>query len=408
VTADTPTGPEFLSARLRRLPISATVQMSIRARQLRQQGQDVLSLTLGEPDFPSPPHAIEAAHQAALRGETKYPPNDGVPALKDAVRRKFLRDSGLDYADQEVAVCNGGKQVLANAMLATVDPGHEVIILAPYFGAYPLIVELAGGVPVFVDCREEDGFRPRPEAIEAAITPRTRWVMLNFPNNPSGAAIDVALLRAIADVLARHRHVWILSDDIYEQLVFDEAQAPTIAAVAPELRDRTLTVGGVSKSYAMTGWRIGFCGGPRALIAGIVNMQSQITSGACGIAQAAAAAALDGDQDCVRDQARAYKGRRDLVVQALRRLPGIRCHNPDGAFYVFPNIAGWIGHTSAGGKALGTDQDVAMALLEEQGVAVVHGGAFGKSPYLRLSTATSEDVLAEACRRIAAFAHTVR
>ncbi len=393
-----------LSRRLARIPIAATVQMSIRARQMRAEGHDVLSLTLGEPDFASPPHAIEAAHQAALRGETKYPPNDGMPALKQAVQRKFRRDSGLDYGMAEIAVCNGGKQVIYNAMMATLDPGDEVIIPAPYFGAYPLMVELAGGVPVYLDCDEADGFRPRPERLAAALSPRTRWVMLNYPNNPSGAAIDAAGLRALADVLAMRPDIWILSDDIYEYLRFDGERSPTIAAVAPSVRDRTLTMSGVSKSYAMTGWRIGFCGGPARLIAGIVNMQSQATSGACSVAQAAAAAALDGPQDDRLSQVAAYKRRRDLVVAALAALPGLRCPVPEGAFYVFANVAGWIGRTSAGGRRLDTDEAIAMALLEEAKVAVVQGAAFGKSPYLRLSTATSDDILAEACRRIGVFA----
>ena len=394
-----------LSRRLAQLPIAATVQMSIRARELRAAGHDVLSLTLGEPDFPSPPHAIAAAHQAALRGETKYPPNDGIPELKAAVRRKFLRDSGLDYDMKEIAVCNGGKQVIANALLATLDPGDEVVIPAPYFGSYPLMVQLAGGVPVFAACDQADGFRLRPERLAAALTPRTRWVMLNYPNNPTGAAIGAEDLQALAEVLRTRPDIWILSDDIYEYLLFTGGTAPTIAAVAPDLRDRTLTMSGVSKSYAMTGWRIGFCGGPARLIAGIVNMQSQITSGACGIAQEAAAAALDGPQDGVTAQVAAYRRRRDLVVASLAEIPGLSCHVPEGAFYVFPCVSGWIGRHSPAGRKLTTDEAIALALLEEANVAVVHGAAFGASPYLRLSTATSDDILAEACRRIATFAN---
>jgi aspartate aminotransferase len=397
-----------LSARLARIPVAATVQMSIRARALQAAGTKVLSLALGEPDFATPPHAIDAAHQAALRGETKYPPNDGTSALKRAVQRKFLRDSGLDYALDEIAVCNGGKQVLYNAMMATLDPGDEVIIAAPYFGAYPLIVDVAGGVPVFVECPESNGFRLEAEALAAAITPRTKWVMLNFPNNPSGAACSRADLAALAAVLERHPDIWILSDDIYEHLVYDGFEAPTMAAVAPHLRDRVLTMSGVSKSYAMTGWRIGFCGGPRALIAGIVNMQGQATSGACSIAQAAAAAALDGPQEERLRQLETYRTRRDLVVDALREVPGLRCHRPDGAFYVFPNIGDWIGRTTAGGAVLRTDEDAVMALLSEQQVACVHGAAFGMSPYLRISYATDAVTLAEACGRIAGFAHALR
>jgi aspartate aminotransferase len=396
-----------LSARLARIPISATVQMSIRARALQAAGTKVLSLALGEPDFASPPRAIAAAHASALAGETKYPPNDGTPALKAAVQRKFRRDSGLEYGLDEIAVCNGGKQVIVNAMMATLDPGDEVIIAAPYFGAYPLMVELAGGVPVFVDCPQSNGFRLTPAALEAAITPRTKWVMLNFPNNPSGAACTRADLAALAAVLERYPDIWILSDDIYEYLIFDGFEAPTLAAVAPQLRDRVLTMSGVSKSYAMTGWRIGFCGGPRPLIAGIVNMQSQFTSGACGIAQAAAAAAIDGGRESVAAEIAAYRDRRDLVLDALADVPGLTCHKPEGAFYVFPSIAGWIGQTTAAGAKIATDEDAAMALLNEHNVALVQGAAFGMRPHIRLSTATDAATLTEACRRIAAFAHAL-
>jgi aspartate aminotransferase len=381
-----------LSARLARIPISATVQMSIRTRALQATGATILSLALGEPDFATPLHAIAAAHQAALRGETKYPPNDGTATLKQAVQRKFRRDSALEYARDEIAVCNGGKQVIYNALMATLDPGDEVIIPAPYFGAYPLIVDTAGGVPVVVDCPETNGFRLEADALAAAITPRTKWVMLNFPNNPSGAACSRADLAAIA---------------IYEHLLYDGVECPTMAAGAPNLRDRVLTVSGVSKSYAMTGWRIGFCGGPRALIAGIVNMQSQATSGACSIAQAAAAAALDGPQDDLARQREIYRTRRDLVVDALRQVPGMRCHRPEGAFYVFPNIADWLGRITAAGTRLSSDEDAVMALLTEQQVACVHGAAFGMSPYLRISYATDTATLTEACRRINAFAHAL-
>ena len=397
-----------LAGRLASLPISAIVRMSIRARALRDAGHDILSLALGEPDFNSPAIAIEAAHQAALRGDTKYPPNDGTPDLKRAVQRKFLREHGLDYALDEIAVCNGGKQVIWNTMLATLDQGSEVILPTPYFGAYPLMVQLAGGVPVFVDCPQHNGFRLAPDALSAALTPRTRLVMLNFPNNPTGAACTAADLASIGAVLERHPQTWILSDDIYGNLLFDGGTAPTLAAVMPSLRDRTLTMSGVSKTFAMTGWRIGFCGGPRALVAGIVNMQSQTTSGASGINQAAAAAALDGPQDEAARQCQAYRARRDLVLDALAGVPGLTCHRPEGAFYVFPNIAPWIGRVSAGGRHLATDEDVALALLDEHQVAVVQGAAFGASPFLRLSTATDEATLAAACQRIGQFAQRLQ
>ena len=340
-------------------------------------------------------------------GQTKYPPIEGTTALRQAIQRKFRRDSGLEYALDEIAVCNGGKQVIANAFLATINPGDEVILPAPYFGGYPPIIALAGGVPVYVDCPQSNNFRLAPASLAAAITPATRWVMLNFPNNPSGAACTPDDLAAIGAVLADRPDIWILSDDIYEHLVYTGQPTPTIAAVAPALRDRVLTMSGVSKSYAMTGWRIGFCGGPRALIAGIANMQSQFTSGACSIAQAAAAAALDGPQTDLYAQRDAYRARRDLVVDALCAVPGVDCHRPEGAFYVFPNIAGWIGRTTAAGCTLVTDTDAVMALLDEHQVACVQGAALGMSPYLRISTATDSDTLAEACRRIDLFAHAL-
>jgi aspartate aminotransferase len=392
-----------LAERLNRVPVAASVQMTIKARALRAEGKNVISLTIGEPNFATPPHAVEAAHQAALRGETKYPPQDGTPALKAAVQRKFKRDSGLDYALDEICVSNGGKQCIYNALMATVDPGDEVVIPVPYWSAYSLMTELMGGVPVFVTCPQNNGFKPRAEDIEAAITPKTKWLMLNNPNNPTGAACSAAEMRAIADVMVKHPHVWIMSDDMYEHLVFDGFQHATIAQVAPELRDRTLTVSGVSKTYAMTGWRIGFAGGPKNLIKAMVNMQGQVSAGVSTVGQAAAVAALDGPQDGVQEQIVAYKRRRDFVVAALNQCPGINCHNPEGAFYVFPNIAGCLGKTTAGGRLLDTDLDFCMALLEEQLVATVHGAAYGMSPYLRISTATDDAALADACQRIRIF-----
>jgi aspartate aminotransferase len=392
-----------LAERLNKVPVAASVQMTIKARALRAEGKNVVSLTIGEPNFATPQHAIEAAHQAALHGETKYPPQDGTPALKAAIQRKFKRDSNLDYALDEICVSNGGKQCVYNALMATVDPGDEVVIPVPYWSAYSLMTELMGGVPVFVACPQNNGFKPRAEDIEAAITPKTKWLMLNNPNNPTGAACSAAEMRAIADVMVRHPHVWIMSDDMYEHLVFDGFQHATIAQVAPELRDRTLTVSGVSKTYAMTGWRIGFAGGPKNLIKAMVNMQGQVSAGVSTVGQAAAAAALDGPQDGVQEQVIAYKRRRDFVVAALNQCPGMNCHKPEGAFYVFPNIAGCLGKTTAGGRTLNSDFDFCMALLEEQLVATVHGAAYGMSPYLRISTATDDAALADACQRIRIF-----
>jgi aspartate aminotransferase len=392
-----------LASRLTNLPVAATIAMTMRARAMRAAGTEVISLTIGEPDFASPPHAIQAAYDAAQRGETKYTPQDGVPALKQAIQRKFKRDSGLDFALDEIMVGNGGKQVLFDALMATLEPGDEAIVPAPYWGAYPLIVRLLGGVPVPVNCPQNNGFKLRPEDLEAAITPKTKWLFLNFPNNPTGAACSAAEMAALGAVMLRHPHVWILCDDMYEHLVFDGFTHATMAAVEPRLRDRVLTMSGVSKTYSMTGWRVGFAGGPRALIKEMVKVQGHATAGVSGLAQAAAAAALDGPQENVAVMADAYRRRRDLVVAGLNDAPGLVCHKPEGAFYVYPNVAGCLGRVSAGGATIDTDEDFAMALLNEQHVAVVHGGAFGMSPYLRISYATSDDLLTEACRRIRAF-----
>lgn len=391
-----------LAERLKKVPVAATVAMTIKARAMRAEGIEVIALTIGEPDFASPPHAIEAAHQAALRGETKYPPQDGVPALKQAIQRKFKRDAGMDVALDEIMVGNGGKQVIFDALMATVDPGDEVIIPAPYWGAYPLMTTVIGGEPVIVTCPQNNGFKLRPEDLEAAITPRTKWLMLNSPNNPTGTAMTAEELQALGAVLLRHPHVWIMSDDMYEHLVYDAPHA-TMATAEPRLRDRVLTVSGVSKTYAMTGWRIGFATGPKALIKAMVNMQGQISAGVSTIGQAAAAAALDGPQDAVPEMQAAYRRRRDLVVDALNQAPGIQCHRPEGAFYVYPNVAGVLGKTTPAGKRLDSDEDFALALLDEQHVALVHGKAFGMSPYVRISYATDDASLTEACKRIVAF-----
>ncbi|MCX8133564.1 MAG: pyridoxal phosphate-dependent aminotransferase [Roseococcus sp.] len=397
-----------LASRLAEVKVSASVVMGMKARELAARGIRVISLAAGEPDFPTPAHAIEAAHQAALAGDTKYPPQGGTPALKAAIRRKFLRDNGLDYAEDEILVTNGGKQAIFNAFMATLDAGDEVVIPAPYWISYADMAKVAGGVPVTVSCPQNNGFKLRPEDLEAAITPRTKWVLLNFPNNPTGAACSRAEMRAIAEVLLRHPHLWVMTDDMYEHLVYDGFEFCTIAAVEPRLRDRTLTVNGVSKTYAMTGWRIGFCGGPRDLIKAMFNMQGQATSGVSTVGQAAAAAALDGPQELVRERAAEYRARRDFVVEALNEAPGIACHKPEGAFYVFPSVAACLGKTTRGGRRIASDTDFALALLEEAHVGVVQGAAYGMSPYIRISYATGMEELREAMRRIQEFCAGLR
>ncbi len=393
-----------LAQRLGTAPVAATVAMTIRARALRAAGAEVISLTIGEPDFATPKHAIEAGYNAALAGQTKYPPQDGTPALKEAVQRKFRRENGLDFALDQIMVGNGGKQVIYDAVMASVDPGDEVVIPRPCWTAYPLMTTLAGGVPVSVNCPENNGFKLRAEDLEAAITARTKLLVLNLPNNPTGAACTKAELGEIAAVIRAHPRLWVIADDMYEHLVYDEDFAlVTLAAAAPDLAERIVTVSGVSKTYAMTGWRIGFAGGPRALIKAMVNMQGQVTAGVSTVGQAAAVAALDGPQELVAERRAIYRRRRDLVVKMLNEAPGITCRKPEGAFYVYPNIGGCIGRKSAGGRLIETDQDFAMALLEEKHVASVHGAGFGMSPYLRISYATDEAALTEACRRIAAF-----
>jgi aspartate aminotransferase len=392
-----------LAARAGRAQVAATVQMTIKARAMRAEGIDVLALTVGEPDFASPPHAIEAGYRAALAGETKYPPQDGTPALKAAVQRKFQRDSGLHYALDEIMVANGGKQVIFDAFMATLNEGDEVIIPTPAWSAYGLMAKLLGAVPVEVTCPQNNRFRLRPEDLESAITPRTKWLILNFPNNPTGAACSRAEMAALGQVMLRNPHVWILCDDMYEHLLYDGFDYATMAVVEPGLRERTLTLSGVSKTYAMTGWRIGFCGGPRELIRAMVKMQGHATAGVSSVGQAAAVAALDGPQDLVAERRASYQRRRDLMVDALNTAPGMACHRPEGAFYVYPNIAACLGRKTPGGKRLTTDEDFALALLDERHVAVVHGAAFGMSPYLRLSYATDEATLSEACRRIVRF-----
>lgn len=394
--------------RLKNVTMSASAMMTDKARELKAQGIAVVSLSSGEPDFPTPPHAIEAGHRAALDGDTKYPPLGGTPALKAAIQRKFKRDNGLDYALDEIQVANGGKQIIFNAILATCDPGDEVVVPAPGWITYADIVNLAGAVPVPVPCPENNQFKLRPEDLEAAITPRTRWVILNFPNNPTGAACTAAEMRALAEVIERHPDVWVLTDDIYEHLVYDDFRFCTMAQVAPELRSRVLTVNGASKAYAMTGWRVGYCGGPRELIAPMSNILLQATGGICTVAQAATVAVLDGPQDFLVERAAIYRERRDLVVGLLNGIDGITCHKPEGAFYVFPNIAACIGRTTPAGRHLATDADFVMALLAEAHVACVPGSAYGMSPYFRISYATDTAALREGCARLKTFCDALR
>ena len=397
-----------IADRLKNVSVSASATMSQRARDLAANGVKVISLSSGEPDFPTPANAVEAAHAAALAGDTKYPPLDGTPALRQAIARKFKRDNNLDYDPSEIVVAGGGKQIIFNAVLATCNPGDEVVIPSPSWISYADIVKFAGAVPVPVDCPQENGFKLRAEDLEAAITPRTKWLFLNFPNNPTGAACSRAEMKAIAEVMLRHPDVWIMTDDMYEHLIYDDFEFCTIAEVEPRLRDRVLTVNGASKAYAMTGWRLGFCGGPKDLIKAISNVNGQNSGGTSTITQAAVAAVLDGPQDILRERATIYRKRRDFVVERLSAIEGIRCHKPEGAFYVFPNIAELIGRTSRKGRRIENDTDFVLALLDEHHVTTVQGAAYGMSPFLRISYATSMEQLSEACDRIADFCAGLR
>ncbi len=393
----------FIADSLARVQPSATIAVTQKARELKAAGQDVIGLGAGEPDFDTPDNIKEAAIAAIRDGKTKYTAVDGIPELKEAIAQKFARENGLEYTPDEITVGTGGKQVLYNALLATLNPGDEVIIPAPYWVSYPDIVLLGGGNPRIVETRIEDGFKIRPEALEAAIGPKTKWFIFNSPSNPSGAAYTRDELRALTDVLMRHPHVWVLSDDMYEHLVYGDFTFTTPAEVEPGLKARTLTMNGVSKAYAMTGWRIGYAGGPRELIAAMRKLQSQSTSNPSSISQWAAVEALAGPQDFIAERAAVFKERRDLVVAMLNEAPGISCPTPEGAFYVYPSAEGCLSKVSAGGKRLESDEDFVTALLEEEGVAVVHGAAFGLSPFFRISYATSTEALEEACRRIQRF-----
>jgi aspartate aminotransferase len=398
----------FISDSLSRIKPSATIAATQKARDLKAAGVDVISLGAGEPDFDTPDNIKEAAIAAIRRGETKYTAVDGIPELKQAICAKFKRENGLEYRPSQAFVAPGGKPIIFNALMATLNPGDEVIIPAPYWVSYPDIVLLAGGKPVFVEAGMETGFKLTAEALERAITPKTKWFIFNSPSNPSGAAYTAAELKKLTDVLLKHPNVWVLSDDMYEHLTYDGFKFATPAQVEPLLYERTLTMNGVSKAYAMTGWRIGYAGGPESLIKAMAKVQSQSTSNPCTISQWAAVEALNGPQDYIRESRKVFERRRNLVVGMLNQCPGIVCPVPEGAFYVYPSIAGLIGRTSAGGTKIATDEDFAAALLEETGVAVVFGAAFGLSPAFRISYATSDEVLADACTRIRTFCNGLR
>ncbi|MGJ7493128.1 pyridoxal phosphate-dependent aminotransferase [Variovorax sp. ZT4R33] len=390
-----------IAPRLNRIKPSPSSMAGQRARELRATGRDILSLTAGEPDFETPAHVKEAAIRAMAAGQTRYTDVGGTPALKEAIAGKFLGENQLTYASNEIIVGTGAKQVIFNALMCTVAAGDEVIVPAPYWVSYPDIALLAGGVPVCVDCPAAMGFKLQPEDLERAITGRTRWLILNSPNNPSGATYTRAELRALAEVLRRHPHVWILTDDIYEHLIYGNAGFATMAQVTPDLKDRTLTVNGVSKAYAMTGWRIGYGAGPSALIKAMVKLQSQSTSGPNSIAQAAAIAALTGPQDSIATNRREYAERRDTVVAALNAIEGIDCAVPDGAFYVFASCSALFGLRTQQGVAIETSDDWVMHLLDAQNLAALQGSAYGVPTHFRLSFAASTEQLLEGCRRIA-------
>ncbi len=390
----------FLADRLARVKPSPTMAITALATELKAAGRDIIALSQGEPDFDTPENIREAAIAAIRRGETRYTVFDGRIELKEAVCGKLKRENGLDYAPSQITVGSGGKQVLYNALVATLSPGDEVVIPAPYWVSYPEMVLLADGTPVPVACPQNNGFKMRPEDLDAAIGPRTKWLILNSPSNPSGAAYTEADLRAVADVLLAHPHVWVMTDDMYEHLVYDDFEFKTIAQVEPRLYERTLTVNGVSKAYCMTGWRIGYGAGPKLLIKAMGAIQSNSTANPCSISQAAAIEALNGPQDFIEPNARVFKERRDLVVGMLNRIPGLHCPTPEGAFYVYPSCAGLLGKKTPDGKPIENDEDVARYLLEATGVAVVHGEAFGLAPHFRISYATSTEVLREACDRI--------
>jgi len=391
------------SAALRRVKPSPTVAISAQARALKAEGVDVIALSAGEPDFDTPDNIKAAAIKAIQDGVTKYTDPDGTAELKKAICAKFKRENGLDYKPSQVHVAPGGKPVIFNALVASLSPGDEVLIPAPYWVSYPDMTLLAGGEPVTIPTTMEDNFLLKPEALEAAITPKSKWLILNSPSNPTGAVYSAERLKAIAEVLLRHPQVWVLTDDMYEHLLFDGMKFATIAEVEPKLYDRTLTMNGVSKAYAMTGWRIGYAAGPEPLIKAMAKVISQTTSNPSSISQAAAVEALNGPQDFIAERAAAFEQRRDLVVSMLNQATGLDCPKPEGAFYVYPSCKGLIGKKTPAGKVIETDEDFAKELLTAEAVAVVHGEAFGLSPFFRISYATSTDILEDACSRIQRF-----
>jgi len=393
----------FFADSLNRIQPSATIAVSTKARQLKAQGRDIISLSAGEPDFDTPENIKEAAIRAMKEGKTKYTDVDGIPELKTAIVEKFKRENGLEYKTSQVTVGTGGKQVLYNALMATINPGDEVVIPAPCWVSYADIVLLGGGKPVFVPCRLEDGYKLKPEALDRAITPRTKWFIFNSPCNPTGAAYSRDEVKALTDVLLRHPHVWVLSDDMYEHLLYDGHEFWTPAQVEPNLYDRTLTMNGLSKAYCMTGWRLGYGAGPEPLIKAMCKLQSQSTSNPSSITQWAAVEALTGPQDFIERNNKVFVQRRDLVVSMLNQARGIKCPKPEGAFYVYPSCEELIGKTTPKGVKINNDEDFVTALLDEEGVACVHGAAFAMSPFFRISYATSTELLEEACKRIQRF-----
>jgi aspartate aminotransferase len=399
------TEPEmaFLSDALARIKPSPTVAITAHALGLKAEGRDIISLSAGEPDFDTPANIRAAAKAAIDRGATRYTAPEGIPELRAAIVAKFARENGLAYAADEVVVSTGGKQVLFNALLATVNPGDEVVIPAPYWVSYPDMVAFAGGKPVIVEGRLETGFKITPEALDRAITPRTKWLIFNSPSNPTGAGYTAAELKGLTEVLLAHPHVWVMTDDMYEHIAYPPFAFATPAAIEPRLHERTLTVNGVSKAYAMTGWRIGYAAGPRPLVRAMTAIQSQSTSNACSISQWAAVEALNGPQDYIPAAAEAFRRRRDMMVARLNAIPGLACPEPEGAFYVYPSIAGLLGRRVPGGATIDSDEAFCTALLAAEGVAVVFGAAFGLSPHFRVSYAAADDVLSDACDRIERF-----